>query len=180
MKMLRRFLWVPIAGIFVTGCVHERVVKNAAMVTYEGVPQWALQPPLPAQGKVFFTGRSLAVNALDKRSGMNEAVNDAIYQIARAAGSQVNATIVAVDTRIGEDIRGKEEIDRQASSVIRIDVDGVVVGIQQEDAFWEQFSIRERILGPRFVRVRYQVLVSIPEGELERLREEVKKKPSPL
>jgi hypothetical protein len=125
---------------------------------------------------VFFVGRSLAVNVLDEKNAMNQAMDDAIYQIARAAGAEIRGSTTIIDRRSGEAIRGKEQTEQPSKEEIRVDVNGTVIGVRQEDTFWERFSVREKFLGEKYRRYKYYVLVSVSEQELKELEAQVKKK----
>jgi hypothetical protein len=163
--------------LLIVGCAHETVIKDTSTpVSNEHRPAWTLTPSPPANGKTYFTGRSLAVNVLDEKHGIDEAMNDAIYQIARAAGADVKGRVTIVDRRSGEAVRGKEKTDQPSDSRIDVQVNGTVIGIRQEDTFWERYSMREKIFGEKVRRYKYYVLVSVPEDELKRLQGEVKKK----
>ena len=175
-----------ISGLFLfVGCSHEKLVQDMeTRRPNENRPDWTINPPTPANGKVFFVGRSLAVNVLDEKHGINEAMDDAIYQIARAAGADVKGHARIVDTRRGEAIRGKEQTEQPSQDEVRVDVDGTVIGIRQQDVFWERYSVRKKfgladILymdeDEKFTRYKYYVLVSVPEAELKRLEEEKQK-----
>lgn len=162
------------------GCAHETLVSDTeTRRPQERRPDWTYTPPPSSQGKVFFVGRSLAVDVLDERNAMNQAVDDAIYQIARAAGAEVRGSTKIIDRRWGEAIRGEEETEQPSEEVIRVDVNGTVIGIRQEDIFWERFSVREKFLSEKYRRYKYYVLVSVPEEELDDLKNQVKKKSRP-
>jgi hypothetical protein len=163
--------------IILTGCAHESMVSDTSTRrSEENRPAWTHTPPPPSNGKELFVGRSLAANVLDERNAMNLAIDDAIYQIARAAGAEVTATTRIIDQRSGEAIRGKEKTEQPSKEQIQVDVNGTVIGIRQEDTFFERYSVREKALGDKTVRYKYYVLVSIPEQELADLRDQAKKK----
>lgn len=164
-------------ALMLCGCAHETLVSDTeTRLPQERRPDWTYTPPLTSQGKVFFVGRSLAVNVLDEKNAMNQAMDDAIYQIARAAGAEVRGRTEIIDRRWGEAIRGEERTAQPSEEVIRVDVDGTVIGVRQEDTFWERFSVREKFLGKKYRRYKYYILVSVPEEELEELKTYVKKK----
>lgn len=165
-------------AVLIAGCAHEtRMIDENIPGTDNNRPDWTLTPPADSAAKAYFTGRSLAVNVLDERHGVDDAINDAIHQIARAAGADVTGRIVVVDNRTGDVIRGEENTDERSERRVEVDVNGTVIGIRQEDIFWERFSVREKTLGKRAMRYKCYVLVSVPTDEMERLKAEVKKKP---
>jgi hypothetical protein len=169
-------MWIGAVVLLLSGCAHETMVSDTeARRQEENRPSWTYTPPGPSDGKVYFVGRSLAVNVLDERNAMNQAMDDALYQIARAAGADVTGTTRIIDRRSGEAIRGQERTDQPSDEQIQIDVNGTVVGIRQEDVFWERFSVREKALSEKYKRYKYYVLVSVPEQELEDLKNQVKK-----
>ena len=159
-------------SVVLLGCAHEKRIEGPST---ENRPSWTLNSPSPSNGKVYFVGRSLAINVLDEKHGINEATNDAIYQIARAAGADVEGRAKIVDIRQGEAIRGKEQTEQPSRDEVYIDVNGTVIGMRQEDVFWERYSVREKFGEEEFVRYKYYVLVSVPEEELKRLEEQKKK-----
>ena len=177
--MARKVVFVCAVGfaILLGGCAREALVGDIeTRRPQERRPDWTYTPPPASEGKVFFVGRSLATNVLDEKNAMNQAINDAIYQIARAAGVQVTGSTLITDRRSGEAIRGRENTEQLLDDQISIEVNGTVIGVRQEDVFWEKFSIRETTLGPKHQRYKYYVLMSIPQTELNDLQDQVKKK----
>ena len=156
------------------GCAGETMVSSSSPMP----PNWRLTPPISASDKVFFVGRSLAVNVLDERHGVNEAIDDAAFQIAKAAIADVKGTVSIIDSRGGEAIRGRETTGQPSESTVRVDVAAIVSNIRQEDTYWERWSVREEFMGKEFKRYKYYVLVAIPEAELKHLQDDVKKKSS--
>ena len=161
----------------ITGCAHETVVKDTTTpAPNDHRPAWTRTPPPASNGKLYFTGSSLAVNILDEKHGIDEAMNDAIYQMARAAGADVKGRVTIMDKRSGEAVRGKERTEQPSASRVDVDVNGTVIGVRQEDTFWERYSVREKTFDAKVLRYKYYVLVSVPEGEIKRLEDDVKKK----
>jgi hypothetical protein len=154
------------------GCAHENIIA----VNNPNAADWKLTPPIPASGKVFFIGRSLAVNILDERHGINAAIDDAAYQVAKTIVADVKGTVSIIDSRDGDGVRGKEGTEQTSQSNVRVDVAAIVSNVRQEDAYWERWSVREHFMGKAFKRYKYYVLASFPETELKRLQEDVKKK----
>jgi len=144
--------------------------------TEERRPDWTYIPPPSSQGKVFFVGRSLAVNVLDEKNAMNQAMDDAIHQIARAAGAEYIGSSESIDRRSGEAIRGNERTEQISENQFRVELSGTVIGIRQEDVFWERYSVQEEASSSEYRRYIYYVLVSVPEQELKELEEQIKKK----
>ncbi len=173
----RSFIVSALMALLFVGCAHERVLRDTSTpAPNEHRPAWTLTSPPATNGKLYFTGRSLAVNVLDEKHGIDEAMNDAIYQIARAAGADVKGRMSIVDKRSGEAIRGKERTEQPSESRVDVDVNGTVIGIRQEETFWERYSVREKTFDEKVRRYKYYVLVSVPEEEMKRLENEVKKK----
>jgi len=170
-------LLIAIVAVLLSGCAHETLVSDTEIrCPEERRPDWTYTPPPASNGKVFFVGRSLAVNVLDEKNAMNQAMDDAIYQIARAAGADIKGSTTIIDRRTGEAIRGKEQTEQPSKEEIRVDVNGTVIGVRQEDTFWEKFSVREKFLGEKYMRYKCYVLVSVSEQELKELETQVKKK----
>jgi len=169
---LNRRPFVFVLAILVAGCAHEQILDRSS----PGPPAWQLTPPRPSGERVSFVGRSLAVNVLDERHGVNEAIDDAAYQIARSIASDVGGTVSIIDSRKGEQIRGRETTDQSSHSQVVIDVKNIVSGLTHENTYWEKWSVRESSMGSKVRRYKYWVLVSFPKAELDRMREEVKKK----
>ena len=171
------FLATAAIAFWVAGCAHETVIKDTSTPSPgEHRPAWTLTPPTASSGKLYFTGRSLAVNVLDEKHGIDEAMNDAIYQIARAAGADVKGRVTIIDKRSGEAVRGKERTEQPSESRVDVDVNGTVIGVRQEDTFWERYSVREKTFDAKVLRYKYYVLVSVPEDEMKQLENDVKKK----
>ncbi|MCX5643621.1 MAG: hypothetical protein NTZ17_02890 [Phycisphaerae bacterium] len=169
-------LSVSAVALLLAGCVHETLVSDTeTRRPQERRPDWTYTPPPASNGKAYFVGRSLAVNVLDEKNAMNQAMDDAIYQIARAAGAEVKGSARIIDRRVGEAIRGKEQTEQPSEDQIQVDVNGTVIGVRQEDTFWERFSVREKTLGESYKRYKYYVLVSVSEEELKDLENQVKK-----
>lgn len=168
-------LILPAMVLFCVGCAQEKRIGSSYTVT----PTWQLTPPPPANGKVFFIGRSLGVNILDERNGINAAIDDAAVQIAKEITREIGGRVQFVDSRKGEAIRGKETTDQTSKEQFTFDVSTVVSGVRQEDAYWERWSVREKSLGEGYARYRYYVLVSFPQEEMNHQREIVKKKLNP-
>jgi len=173
-RVVRRLI-LPMVVLLCIGCAHEKKIGSSYTVT----PTGQLTPPPPANGKVFFIGRSLGVNILDERNGINAAIDDAAMQIAKDITREVGGRVEFVDSRKGEAIRGKETTEQAGKNQFVFDVSTIVSGVTQEDAYWERWSVREKSLGEGFARYRYYVLVSYPQDELNRQRELVKKKMTP-
>jgi len=172
-------LLVSAVAVVMAGCAGERLTSDKdTRRTQERRPDWTYTPPSASNGKVYFVGRSLAVNVLDEKNAMNQAMDDAIYQVARAAGAEVKGSAKIVDRRSGEAIRGRERTQQSSEDQIQVDVDGTVIGVRQEDTFWERFDIREKPLGSKYARYKYYVLISVSEQELKDLVEQIKKKKS--
>jgi hypothetical protein len=163
--------------VFLSGCAQEKLVSDTeTRRAEEHRPDWTYTPPPASNGKVYFVGRSLAVNVLDEKNAMNQAMDDAIYQIARAAGAEVKGSVRIIDRRSGEAIRGKEQTEQISEDQIQVDVNGTVIGVRQENTFWERFSVREKAFGEEYKRYKYYVLVSVSETQLKELESQVKKK----
>ena len=172
---------VTFAALF-AGCAHETMLQTSQ----PGPPAWKLTPPKPSDGKVFFVGRSLGVSVLDERNAINTAIDDAAYQIARAIVADVSGQVTIIDSRKAEDrrrggltgeaVRATGNIVRSSHDEVMVDVASVVSGITQENAYWEQWSVREYFRGPKSRRYMYWILVSFPEAELKRCQDDVKKK----
>jgi hypothetical protein len=159
------------AALLCAGCAHETLLRAS-----KPTPPWDLLTPPPPKGdQTLFIGRSLAVNILDERQGIESAINDAAYQIALAASANVGAQVTLVDQRTGEAIRGRERSEQPDRSKIQVDVSNILIGLRHVDTYWERWSIRESFLGPEFARTKFYVLVSFPTKELERLSEDLKK-----
>ena len=146
-------------------------------------PEWVvnLTPPRPPQvgeNRQYFIGRSTATNILDERMGINEAMQDAAYSIAAAAAEGVGGSWVIVDSRSGDRVRGADRAQGSAERRIEVDINQLVSGLRQEDGYWEQWKLRGKDIDGTVRRYKYWVLVSFPIEELERLREQVKKKTS--
>lgn len=174
---MRKIHWNALLGLLVVlcycaGCAHQSVVETSQVKA----PPWTLTPPPPSAGKVFFTGRSLAVNILDEKHGISEAIDDAAYQIAREAAAEVTGQVTIIDTRTGEAIRGQERTEQRSRDQVVVDVRAIVSGLRQEEVYWERWAVRERFGEEEFKRYKYWVLVSFPEAELKRLQDDVKKK----
>jgi len=168
-----RLLLLAIGALLCAGCAHERLIKASRPTP----PAWDLLTPSPPKdGKTFLIGRSLAVNVLDERHGIQAAMNDAAYQVALAAAAHVGARVMLVDNRTGEQIRGRERTEQPEKSTVRVDVASIIMGLRQDDAYWERWSVREAFLCPKFKRYKYWVLASFPSDELQRLGEDLKKK----
>ena len=172
-----RWISFGLIAIAAAGCAREVMMTDTTIRrTAENRPAWTYTPPPPSNGKAFFVGRSLAVNVLDEQHAMNEAMDDAIYQIARSAGAEVTGNARYVDHRSGEAIRGTERTEQPSDEEVRVDVNGTVIGVRQEDTFFEKFSVRDKSLGDKYQRYKYYVLVSVPQTELDELANQVKKK----
>lgn len=174
-------LWLCTLIVIVAGCAQESLTDDTeTRGTQERRPDWTYTPPPAANGRVCFVGRSLAVNVLDEKNAMNQAMDDAIYQIARAAGSEVKGTTRIIDRRSGEAIRGKEQTEQPSEEQVQVDVNGTVIGVRQEDTFCERFTVREKTLADKYTRYKYYVLVSVSEQELKALEDQVKKSFDPI
>jgi hypothetical protein len=170
-------LWIAALTVVGAGCAQETLISDTeTRRPQERRPDWSYTPPPASNGKVYFVGRSLAVNVLDEKNAMNQAMDDAIYQVARAGGAEVKGSTRIIDRRTGEAIRGKEQTEQPSEEQLQVDVNGTVIGVRQEDTFWEKFAVREKTLGEKYRRYKYYVLVSVSEQELKDLQNQVKKK----
>lgn len=157
--------------IMLSGCAHETLISSSGQRDI-----WVDTPPQPANGKYYFVGRSLAVNVLDEKNGINQAVTDAIYQIAREAGTDLDALAKIRDERTGEIIRGQETTTQSATEEILAKTHEMITGSHQEGIYWERWAVRESFLGREFKRYKYYVKVSLTEKEFDDLKVFVQKK----
>ena len=158
--------------VILSGCAHQKLLeRNTA-----GSPAWTLTPPEASESEVFFVGRSLAVNVLDERHAINQAMDDAAYQIAKGICAGITGKVEIVDSRRGEAIRGKEKTDQPSNETVVVDIKNLISGMVQKSTYYERWSVREKFMHPKYKRYKYWVLVSFPSNEFNRLKEEVKKK----
>lgn len=177
-----RYLTVTVLLATSVGCAHQRIIDSSQPVP----PSWKLTPPQPSDEKRFFVGRSLGLNVLDEKQAINKAIDDAAYQIARAITADVSGTVEIIDSRKTEDKRrsgltGDKVVhvirsDQSSHDQVVVNVRGIVIGLVQEDTYWERWSVRDTWLGPKLKRYKYWLLESFPQAELHRLQNEVKKK----
>jgi hypothetical protein len=161
------------------GCAWEKSVtisERREETEMSRGPHWTLTPPPPANGEVFFVGRSIGVNILDEKKPINQAIDDAAYQIARAIGANVTGQVRIIDSRSGEEIKGTEKTDQTSRDEVVVDVKALISGMTQKDTYRELWQVREPDMAKPVRRYKYWVLISFPEAELKRLQDGVKKK----
>ncbi len=166
--------------VVLSGCAHHVVLERSQ----PGPPGW-LTTLTPEKGKERFLGRSVVPTVFDERLAINDAIDDAAYQIARSVVANVNGQATIIDSRktgdvrtsgvLGESIRQNENLAQSSHRQAVVDVQAIVSGLSQEAHYWEKWSVREYALGPKSTRYRYWVLVSFPSEELKRLLDDVKK-----
>jgi len=169
-----RWRWFLASALAVlsAGCAHDKLVAYS-----NPPPAWGpLVPPPPKDGKVFLIGRSTAINSLDEGAAMRVAKRDAAYEAVSLAAQDVRGNFCIVDAKTGDIVRGKETTEGRQNTKVEVDVDAIVMGLTLEDAYWEKRSIREHAGGRKILRYLYRVMTSIEESELERIREDLKKK----
>ena len=158
------------------GCAqkYERLIDKSSRVR----PSWIRITPPSSDGQEFFVGRTLAVNVLDERRAMLRARHDAAYSIAMSIVTEVRGNSRLVDSQWGDEVRGEEELDVFWQSQIDILVNQILSGFRYLESYWELWEVTDAPPGRQpqtFRRYKYYVLVSFPQAELARCREEVKK-----
>jgi len=137
-------------------------------------PEWPDVPPPPKGDTEFFVGRTVAKNVLQEKQAIHSGVNDALYHAAKSVGADVKGAVTVVDRSTGDVITGSEITDQDSEEVVRIDVSQHVPGMRHLDTYWEIWAVREG--AGWFTRYKYWVLISVPKSDLDRLKEEIKKK----
>jgi hypothetical protein len=172
-------MMVLAGAVALSGCAWEKsrgIPESQQPNVMSTGPRWTLTPPPPANGEVFFVGRSLAVNILDEKKAINQAIDDAAYQIARAIGANVSGTVSIIDSRSGEEIKGSEKTDQTTRDQVVVDVKALISGMTQKDTYRELWQVKDPGMPEKVRRYKYWVLISFPEAELKRLQDDVKKK----
>lgn len=161
---------VAFLALFASSCATERMIGSM----HPGPAPWLLTPPQPTESKTYFVGRSLGGNILDEKEAINEAMNDAAYQVARMIRADIGSNFEIYDSRRGERIRGRDVTDQGSHSAQGVDIRAIVLGLTQEGAYWEKWSVRNHHLTPSFQRYKYWVLASYSTAEIKRITDEIK------
>lgn len=142
-------------ALWAGGCAHDVWVNDA-----EVRPAWANRAPEPENGRAFFVGRSPVMEIADEKRGITTAVDDALYQIAKATGSKIKGH-TSTNGGLHPEIQ------------VQIEVGGTIVGLRQEALYCQRgYLHNEATTANR--RLQYYVLVSVPVSELTRLETEAR------
>ena len=173
-RLTRRFVPLLTLLTLVSCYYYEKRHKKQQPIK----PEWTTTTPPGTDSLDYFVGRSVVLNALDERRGINSAMDDAMEHIARTIGGRVDGQFMWSDREGGDIARGSSRVDNQQNATRVLSVDSFVSGMRIVDSYWEIWSIDEHRadgIDHEFYRYKYWVLVSIPRADIEEARAHVKK-----
>jgi len=155
---------IALLALWVGGCAHD-VWGNDAELR----PVWADRAPEPEHGRAFFVGHSPVMEIADEQQGVSTAIDDALYQIAKATGAKIKGrALIGSNTSSGAEPAGSHpEIQ------VQIEVGGTIAGLRQEALYCQRGYLHNEATKTNR-RLQYYVLVSVPETELARLENEAR------
>ena len=148
------------------GCEPGLPQQTGETLGYARSPDWTQRQNWPENGRRYFVGRALADHPLDEGNALDAALDHAIQNIAKTAGSAVKTQSRWAVRQQGDPGFGatSQEYNRQVTG--ELNVDGAVVNVQQDKVYWDRIKVK---LVPPAYQYRYFVLVSVADEDYQQI-----------